>query len=85
MDPLLSLLADGLPLVVLVLGLLLAGVGNFGIYPLSERKWCARIGIALIVLGVCGMIWPFFILVYLLLTIVGLVAFAARGIYRSFG
>jgi hypothetical protein len=79
-----SLLADLLPLLVTVIGLYLAGMASFRVYPHSERKWAARIGAALVIIGICGIIWPVFVLVYLLLMVIGLVTFAGVGIYRSF-
>lgn len=82
---LLSFLVEVLPLLVLVLGLLFAGMSGFHVYSHSERKWTAYIGGALVILGVCGIIWPVFIFVYLILAVLGLVSFAGVGLYRTFG
>jgi len=80
-----TIVVETLPLLVVVLGLLLSGMAGFTTHLHSERKWAARIGVLLIVLGVCGIIWPIFVLLYLVLVILGLLTFAGIGLYRSFG
>lgn len=84
MDKFIPFLLHAFPMLVIVLGLLLCGAAGFFCNSPSEAKQTAITGVLLIILGICGFVWPFFVFMYPVLMVVALIYFALTGLYHTF-
>lgn len=85
MNKFMPLLLTIIPLLVVVVGLLCCGAAGFFSSSPAEARKTAVAGILLVALGICGIVWPLFVLIYPVLMAVALVSFALMGLYYAFG
>ena len=80
----LAVVVSLLPPLVTFLGLVLCISAGFFCHTPSEAKKTAIAGVIVVALGILGLIWPVFVLMYIPVVGVGTLWFACLGVYHAF-